>query len=158
VRQRQLGCQSNIALVDARASVKGSLGAGGLQDDQVGAVPVDFHGRGQVGDNQQVPGGVRNQVHQLARSLDLGGERLFLRQPFLTEAFRVLLKSNVALHDFHARTFIQNTADFHGEGKAVQQLRAQVAFFRVHGAHQNEARRVAEGNAFAFHNVHAHRG
>ena len=49
-----------------------------------------------------------------------------------------------------------DAVDFHRKGKAVEQLRAQVAFLRVHGADQDEAGRVREGDALALDDVHAH--
>ena len=49
-----------------------------------------------------------------------------------------------------------NAANLGGEGKAVEQLRAQVAFFGVHGADQDEARRVGKGDALALDHVDAH--
>ena len=41
-------------------------------------------------------------------------------------------------------------------GKAVEQLRAQIAFFRVHGADQHEARRVLKADALALDHIDAH--
>ena len=58
----------------------------------------------------------------------------------------------------HPFARIADAANIHREGKAVQQLRAQVAFFRVHRADQDKARRVGEGDAFALDDVHAHGG
>ena len=49
-------------------------------------------------------------------------------------------------------------ADLDRQGEAVEQLRAQVAFFRVHRADQDEARRVGKGDALALDDVDAHRG
>ncbi len=48
--------------------------------------------------------------------------------------------------------------DLDRKRKAVQQLRAQVAFFGVHRADQDKARRVGKGDAFALDDVDAHGG
>ena len=54
VRQGQLGRQGDIPVGDGRAAFEGGLGAGGLEDHQVGAVPVHVQRSGQRGDREQV--------------------------------------------------------------------------------------------------------
>ena len=54
VRQGQFGSQGNIAVGDGRAAFKGSLGAGGFQDHQVGAVTIHIQGGGQGGNGKQI--------------------------------------------------------------------------------------------------------
>ena len=63
----------------------------------------------------------------------------------------------MALHDLHTLGGIVNAAHIDGQGKAVKELRAQVALFRIHRADEDETRRMAETDAFAFDHVHAHR-
>ncbi len=48
--------------------------------------------------------------------------------------------------------------NLHGQPEPVEQLRAQLAFFRVHGADQQEPRGVPDRDALALHVVHAQRG
>ena len=48
--------------------------------------------------------------------------------------------------------------DLHGQPEPVEQLRAQLAFLRVHGADQQETRGVPDRDALALHVVHAQRG
>ena len=43
-------------------------------------------------------------------------------------------------------------------GEAIEQLRAQVAFFGVHGADQHEAGRMLEADALTLDDVDAHSG
>ena len=50
-----------------------------------------------------------------------------------------------------------DTADLNDQAKAVEQLRAQLAFFGVHRADQDEAGRVRNADAFALDGVDAHR-
>ena len=140
------------------AAFKGGLGAGGFEDHQVSAVTVHIERGGQAGDREQVTAGVGDLVHQLAGLSIWCESSCFLGQPLLAETFRVGFKSQVALHDHHPLAGVADAVDFNREGKAVEQLRAQVAFFGVHRAHQDEARRVGEGNALALDDVHAHGG
>ena len=44
-----------------------------------------------------------------------------------------------------------------GKRKPIEQLRPQIAFFGIHRADEDEARRVAERDAFALDHVDAHR-
>ena len=49
-------------------------------------------------------------------------------------------------------------ADVDAQPEAVEQLRAQLALLRVHGAHQHQPRRVRQRHALALDGVDAHRG
>ena len=81
----------------------------------------------------------------------------FFGQVFLAKLFWVGLKSDVAFHDQHALARVRDAPDLCREGKTVKQLRAQVAFFGVHRAHQDEARRVSERDPLALDHIHPHR-
>lgn len=158
VGQRQFGSHGDIVRGDAVAPLKGCLRAGGFEDDQVGAVPIDFHRGGQLGDDQQVALGVGDVFDQFLGGSDPVGKLKFLGQKCLAEGFGVALKGDVAAHDLDALGFIQYAVNFDGKGEAVEQLRAQVALFGVHRANEDEAGGVAEGDAFAFDDVGAHGG
>lgn len=89
------------------------------------------------------------------RVLATSGQGLLFVAPLSDEGMRIGIEGQAAAHDFSAfgRLRLAVLADL--EAEAVQQLRAQFAFFRVHGADQHEASRVAVGNAITFHLVHA---
>ena len=56
-------------------------------------------------------------------------------------------------------TVAENVAfglDIHGQAKPVQKLWTQLALLRVHGANQDERRRMADRDAFPLNIVHAH--
>ena len=144
VRQCQLSGQGDITLGDGFATLEGSLGTGGLKDHQIGA--VTFHvERGSEGrDGKQVAAAISDPVHQAAGQLNLVGKLFFLVKPLLAELLRILFKGQVALHDQHAFAGFTDAVDFGRMSKAVQQLRAQVAFFGVHRAHEDEARRMSK--------------
>ncbi len=67
-------------------------------------------------------------------------------------------KARLRLDDRHPVAGVADAGDVDGEGEAVEQLRAQVAFLGVHRADQDEAGRVGEGDALALDDVHAHGG
>ncbi len=50
----------------------------------------------------------------------------------------------------------RDALDLDAQGKPVQELGPQLALFRVHGADQDKARRVAEGDALSLHDVAPH--
>ena len=68
------------------------------------------------------------------------------------------LERRVALGDQDAFVRVADAFDVHAESEAVEQLRSQLTFFGVHRADEDEARRVAEGDALAFDDVDSHRG
>jgi len=101
---------------------------------------------------------MRDLIQQAAGRFNLAGELAFFGQPILAETLGIGFKGEVTFHNNHAFARFANAKDFNGEGKAVQKLGAQVAFFGVHGADKDKARRVGEGDAFTLNDVHAHGG
>ena len=76
----------------------------------------------------------------------------FFGLPLLVKLFRVLLKLKDALQNLHTILGVFDAAHFDRQGEAVEQLRAQIAFLRVHRAHQDETRRVRKTDALAHQN------
>ncbi|MDT4813331.1 hypothetical protein FQZ97_463110 [compost metagenome] len=140
--------------LDAPGAAPGRVGAGGAQPDQVGAQAVDAGGEAALGD--VIEGGIvqGNAGQACPRVLATVGQGLLFAAPLSDEGLRIGVEGQATANDLGAfgRLRLAVLADL--EAEAVQQLRAQFAFFRVHGADQHEARRVAVGNAIAFHQVH----
>ena len=88
--------------------------------------------------------------------LDDLGQLVLARFPFGVERGRIALELHDALQDLHALGRLVDALNIHAQGEAVEQLRAQIALFRVHRADQDEARRVGEGDALALDHVDAH--
>ena len=84
------------------------------------------------------------------------GKLLLARLPLLVEALRIALVRDAALDDGDALPRVGDAVHIDAERKAVEQLRPQVAFLRIHRADQHEARRVAEADALALDHVDAH--
>ena len=91
----QFGCQGYVPVINRCAPLEGSMGAGSFQDHQIGAVPIDTHARGQVGDGEQVAPGIAHLVHNAAGRVDLCGERFFLCVPLIPERLRIGVKRDV---------------------------------------------------------------
>ena len=64
---------------------------------------------------------------------------------------------SIDMHDLHALVEVGDGLDAHEQAEAVEQLRAQLALLRVHGADQHEPRRVGDRDTFALHCVDSRR-
>ncbi len=93
----------------------------------------------------------------LPRPIDLVAQLLLVRFPLFAEAFGIAFELQIAFEDRHARHLIVNALNIDGKRKPIEQLRPQIAFFGIHRADEDEARRVAERDAFALDHVDAHR-
>ncbi len=133
------------------------MGQGRLEDNDVGPVAVNVKACGQFGDGIQVGGLIGHRGQQLARASDVAGELLLVRLPLGAKPLRIALELDGALQDVYPGLMSRDTTDLDAEGKTVQKLGAQLAFFRVHGAYQDKARRMAKGDPFTLHDVAAHR-
>ena len=75
VRQRKLGRQQDVLFVDRQPALPCGVRPRRLQDDDVGPVPVDLEGRGQLGDCEKVAlrvsdvGQARPRLRDLVRQL-----------------------------------------------------------------------------------------
>ena len=69
---------------------------------------------------------------------------------------RLRLKGDTAAHNLPAVGGFQDSIHLYGQAKPVQQLRPQVALFRVHSAHQNKLGGVTYRHTFALNVVPAH--
>ncbi len=68
------------------------------------------------------------------------------------------LEVGVALGDQHPLVGVADALNIDAQPKAVEQLRAQLAFLGIHRADEDESRRVRERHPLPLDRVHAHRG
>ena len=92
-----------------------------------------------------------------ARPFDSLAQCLLLLPVGSGKALRILLISDAPLHHLDAILRLALTRHRHRKGEAVEQLRAYVALFGIHRAHEHEACRMRIGNALALHRIDAHR-
>ena len=90
----------------------------------------------------------------------LGGHHLFLQALLLPlelrqEADGVGVELAALIHHLHPLLGITHSAHLHAHAEAIEQLRAQFAFFRVAGTNQDKAGGVAHADTFALNGVPA---
>ena len=85
-------------------------------------------------------------------------EGLLLRRPAGAEGGGVFLKGQAAAHHLLAGLRLLFAVHLHHQAEAIQQLGPQIPLLRVHGAHQDEAGRMAVGDPLPLHGVDPHGG
>ena len=143
---------------DLGVAQPGGPGAGGAQQHQVGAQAVHLGGNAQraCGLQHRVgPGQRAGRLQALACRAQLRGQRGLGVCMAGAEGCGVGIEQQPRAHDGLALGRILHIGQAHAQAQAVQQLRAQLAFLGVHGAHQHEARRVAVRDAVALDHVDA---
>ncbi|MCY1537516.1 hypothetical protein D9M68_730130 [compost metagenome] len=93
--------------------------------------------------------------HARARTHQRRREFGFLLRMRRTKALRIGIEGQPCTHDGLALGRVLQVAQPHAQTEAVEQLRAQRALFRVHGAHEHEARGMPVRDAVALHHVDA---
>ena len=73
------------------------------------------------------------------------------------KAVGILLERLAPFDDLDALTNIANALDIDAQAKAVEQLRSQLALLGVHGADEDEPRRMRHRHALALDGVLTHR-
>jgi hypothetical protein len=137
--QGKFGDGIHILLFDGRVATPGRMGAGGAQPDQVGAQAIDAGGETALGNPGQrlvVQGdAARRSRAARQRSRNASGQ-----WPTGRRRLRVAVERQAPANDLLARLGCRQAVEGDVQAKAVEQLRAQLALLRVHGADQHEAR------------------
>ncbi len=105
-------------------------------------MPFEAEIDGQIRDGVEVVFSILNGMQALLSGDDLRAESGFPRGEGFAEGFGVFLEGDAAFHDRDALVGIRGARDFDGMGEAVQQLRTEFAFLRVHGADDDELGRM----------------
>lgn len=141
-----------------RRALEGGQRPRGAQHHQVGAQPVDGRLDAEPG-NLLVHAVVDLHARQrLARAADPFGQRGQCPGMPGAEARRIEIEGQPRLDDALPLIDVATVLEFHHQAEAIQQLRTQLALFRIHGADQREARRVRVRDAVALDRVDAARG
>ena len=104
-----------------------------------------------------MPGRQPDVLDAVDRLSQRAGEIAVRRGELVGELVVAALESCIPLGDQHAFIWVADALDVHAKSEAVEQLRSQLTLFRIHGPDEDEARRVAEGDAFSLDDVDAHR-
>ena len=158
MRQRQQGGLADVGAGDGVAS-----GPGGVRDrraggDDVGAQAVHLEPGTHAGDRGQR---IVAELHprQAGASLtDAGPQRGLVGGEGCGERERVGVEGEPPADDLDTASRFAGGDDLDGETEPVQQLGPQFALLRVHGADQDEAGGVLDGDAVAFDGGPAHGG
>ena len=158
VGEGELGSEKDVTILDGGATLESGVGAGGFEDHEVSPMPINPQAAGEGGDGRQVAVGVGDEVDELAGAGDLFGELAVMGRPLDLERLGIGLEFHIALKDGDAIGHVADAADVDAEREAVEQLRPEIAFLRVHGADEDKAGRVGERDAFPFDDIDTHGG
>ena len=147
------GHAADVRVAHGLVAVEGGHGARGAQQGEVAAQAVGAQRGAQRADALAHGVGDGHVGQALARGGDLLADALVVFLPALDEGGAVLLVRVAAAHHLHAVGQVVGRFDLHRQAEAVEQLRAQFAFFGVAAAHQHEARGVAHRQALALDHV-----
>lgn len=155
VGEHQFGHGVDVGIGDLAAAVERGMGTRGAQHHEVGAHAFDLGGVAQRRD--AVVGRVAEADAGQCRAGagDAPGKFALFGLEAADEAGRVGIEGQPGAHDGLARGGGDGFVQAHEQAEAVQQLRAQLAFFRVHGADQSQSCRVLVRDAVALDAVDA---
>ncbi|MOA19497.1 hypothetical protein D3C78_1398840 [compost metagenome] len=97
----------------------------------------------------------RDRCQRHARLLAAFTQCLLRAFPLSAKALGITVKIQSTTNDLSAFKGRGVTAEGNVQAESIKQLRTQLAFFRVHGADQHEARRMPMGNAVTLDQVGA---
>ena len=155
VRQGQLGRAPNIVARHLGAPFPGRDRRGRLVHHDVRAMAVHPHRDGDVNDQRQHLGGYVHRRQHLPSLNDLLLQFRARPGPFRQESRRVGVVGDPPAHDLGSNRRLRIAAYFSRQPKPVQQLRPQVAFFRVHRADQDVFGRMPVLDPLTFDQVRA---
>ena len=117
---------------------------------------VDAKAAGEGGNRVEIFVSVGNAVVAATALDDAFAQALCFFGEVFGKAICVLLKTCPTAQNLNAGPGLVNANDVHCVGKTVEQLRAQVAFFRIHGSDEYKAGGMLDADAFALDDVDAH--
>jgi hypothetical protein len=150
VPQGQLGDRLDVGRLDRGVALVGRPGASRPAQRQVGAEPLDVGRQAALAQGMKhfpADGHPREQLLSLDDALRL---RRVGGLPGGGEAVGVGLEGEAPPYRLGALGRVGEVGDVHHQAEAVEQLRPQVALLRVHGADQDEVRRVAQRQPLAL--------
>ncbi len=153
--QGKLGDRVDILFANGCCTAPGSMGTRRAQPDQIGAQAIDTGGKAALGDLRQrfvVEGNARQCTACCLATLT---QRLLLALPLGAELLRITVEIQASTDDLAAFGRCGVTTEGDVQAKAIEQLRTQLALFRVHGADQHELRRMPMGNTVALNQIGA---
>ena len=156
MRQSQSGRLTDILRPGLFAPRQCRQGNRRLDEGDIGAMPVHPQLNGQLGDHRQQCVADTDLRQQAPCPQDRLSQFLLTAPVSGGESGPILVVGHPALDDFHPLRRFVFTGHSDGQPESVEQLRPDVAFFRVHGTHQNKAGRMGIRYAFPFDRIDPH--
>ena len=158
VQQRQPRGHAHVRPFDRLALLPGRVRDGGLAGDQVAAHAVDAQARARGRDPQELRIAELHAAQPGLGGRDLAGHAAFGGFVVLGAGRRSAVVREPGPDHRGALGRVVARDHRHAQPEPVQQLRAQLAFLRVHGAHEQEGRGVPQRDALPLHARGAGRG
>src|SRR5438067_6135706 len=157
VGERQLQRLDHVVQLHRRGPAQRRQGSGRAGHYQVGSMPRDRFVEAHAGDQ-----GADRGRHDNLRQAPAGGfhripQAGLLAGELLAQSRRALGEPLLALHDPEPVVDVLQRLYVDAEPEAIEQLRPQLAFLRVHGADQDEVGGVDDGDGLPLHDVDPHR-
>ena len=156
VGQHQGGGLPDVRRAHCLPAPVGRQGLGHLEHEDVGPVAVHPLVHADGGDEPQEIMGEAHPGQALPGSQNGLADEVLLPLPGGGKTLGVGLEGQAALHHGHAGVEIVKAGHFDAQPETVQELGPELPLLGVHGAHQDEAGRVGEGNPLPLHHVDPH--
>lgn len=153
--QGKFGHSIDILFANRVSTTPRSVRPRGAQPHQVSTQTIDAGSETTLGDLRQRRIVQRNVVQLTASAFATLTQGLLLRFPLRTERLRVAVEIQPPANDLATIGGCSVAAEGDIQTETIEQLRAQLALFRVHRADQHELRRMAVGNAVTLDQVGA---
>ena len=158
MRDGQPGGGSDVFAGHPQPAVPRGMGGGSPGRHDVGTHTVDLEGGTDFGDLVERFIGQFDLAEQVLGGADAIGEFCLGFAILRGESFGIVVEGDTALDDLDAQSWIARRGDLDGEAEAVEELRAEFAFFGVHRADEDEFGGVGDRDAVTFDGRAAHRG
>ena len=136
MRDRQSGGSADVFAGHPQPTVPRGVGGGGAGRHDVGAHTVDLEGGANFGDLVERFVGQFDLVEQVLGGADAVGQ-FGLGIPG-GKSFGIVFEGDAAFDDLDPELAVTWRGNFDGESETVEELRAEFAFFGVHGADEGE--------------------
>jgi hypothetical protein len=153
--QGELGNRFNIFFAYPLRTAPGRVGPGGTQPDEISAQAIDAGSEAALSDFAQGLVIQRNAGQYTPGLLTTLAQGMLGGFPFGAKRRGIMIKRQAPANDFAAFGGYSMATESNVQAEAIEQLRTQLAFFRVHGANQDKFRRMPMGDAIAFYQVDA---
>ncbi len=146
--------RGHVSGFDRRVTHQCRAGNGGTHHSEIGAQRSHAILADRYTDLPQDIARTKNGVEPFSRRHYLISQQLLIFRPAIGKVCRIAIESNPAFHHLLALAGIERGHDIHGKRKAIEQLRPQQTFLRVHAAKQDELSGMRRTQALTLNDIH----